>query len=538
MTGQTGVMEFCMSSHILLLLAITATFLPGITTAAADDLQTVAERSDYTQTATYDDVIDLLDRIDAQSNVTHRTTMGRTVDGRDIPLLIIADPPIESADQAHATGRPIVFAFGNIHAGEVCGKEALLMLARELATTPNHPLLDELIIVIAPIYNADGNERFAPVEENRPGQIGPERVGIRANAQGLDLNRDYIKLEAPETRALVLFLNTWDPLLTIDTHTTNGSQHRYTLTYDTPLHPSTPREIVKLLRDQLLPTVTQRVKDATGYDMFYYGNFNGAHTKWATYSWQPRFGGNYHGLRGQMQILSEAYSYAPYRDRVLCTLAFCRAIMEYAAEHAGDIVAVHDRARQRTIEAGRNRQPDDLVVLDARFAAFHDPAVIKGFALETSEDGATGITAEPADHRVVHVGRFEATRAVPRPFAYIIEPGCAAVIENLRAHGIEVQPFEGDARVESIVVTGIDRAERAFQGHRVEQIETRTEPAVRTFDSGSYIVRTAQPLGTLAVFLLEPESADGLFAWNFFDEHVEIGKVLPVCRVRSGGTLE
>ncbi len=507
---------------LMSLLALFSTFVNVPQPPA--ELLTVAETSDYQHTATYDQVIDLLDRIEAQSDIMRRSSMGTTVEGRDIPLAILANPPIENAQQARDSGKPIVFAMGNIHAGEVCGKEALLMLTREFALQPKHELLNNLIIVIAPIYNADGNERFGPIAENRPGQIGPDPVGIRPNAQDLDLNRDYIKLEAPETRALAAFLTEWDPHLTIDTHTTNGSRHRYTLTYDTPLHPSTPPAITELLREQLLPVVTERVKQRSDYDMFYYGNFNKEHTKWATYSSNPRFGANYQGLRGQLSILSEAYSYAPFKDRVLCTYIFVDEILRFTAAHADDIKSVHDQVRREIVRAGKSPQPDDTIALRTRFAAFHNPADILGYV---------GDTDEPTTHRVVHIGRFEATKSIARPYAYIIEPGCENIMTNLRAHGIDVQHYTGSATVESMRITALDRADREFQNHTFVRLETETFIEQRSFHNGTYIVHTAQPLGNLIVFLLEPESEDGLVAWNFFDDHITQNEVFPVHRLRN-----
>ena len=153
-----------------------------------------------------------------------------------------------------------MLAIGNIHAGEVCGKEALPMLAREILETPHHPLLKNLIIALAPIYNADGNERVS--KQNRPGQNGPEEgMGQRANARGLDLNRDFIKLEAPETRALVRFFNTWKPHLFIDTHTTNGSHHRYTITYEGPKNPGGRPAHHRLRPDRVLSRGHARVRE-------------------------------------------------------------------------------------------------------------------------------------------------------------------------------------------------------------------------------------------------------------------------------------
>ncbi len=498
-------------------------------TQPADDLLTVAEASDWQATATHAEVIELIDRIEQRSKVMRRFELGRSAEGRSIPLLVLAAPPIENAQQARASGKAIVFAFGNIHAGEVCGKEALLMFARELALDPAHPLFDDLIIVFAPIYNADGNERMSP--DNRPGQIGPALgMGERPNAQGLDLNRDYVKLESPEARALVRFLTKWDPHITIDTHTTNGSRHRYVLTYAAPLNPSGHAAPIEYVRDVMLPEISDRLRRDSGYETFFYGNFNKDHTAWQTYSAMPRYGGPYRGLRNQMSILSEAYAYADYKDRVLATHAFVRQILVYAAEHRHEIIAIHDRARRETIEAGRDPQPDDVVGIRHRLAAFDEPVTILGFD-ERSE-------AVPKDARVVHLGRFEPTLSVRRPFAYILPPDNDAIAVKLRQHGIEVNPFDGDATVEAYTVTTIERAEPPFQGHRLVRLEVRARVETRAFAAGSFIVSLAQPLGTLAVYLLEPQSQDGLAAWNFFDEAISEGSDFPVMRVRSSHDLQ
>ena len=216
---------------VALLLPILAQIPPQV-----DSLQTVAERSGYRATARHGDVVALCKELSRKYPDAHYGELGLSAEGRPLPLLILADPPVRSPEEAARSGKLVALVIGNIHAGEVCGKEALPMLAREILGTPHHPLLKDLIIALAPIYNADGNERVS--KTNRPGQDGPEEgMGQRANARGLDLNRDFIKLEAPETRALVRFFNTWKPHLFIDTHTTNGSHHRYTITYEGPKNP-------------------------------------------------------------------------------------------------------------------------------------------------------------------------------------------------------------------------------------------------------------------------------------------------------------
>ncbi|TVQ63759.1 MAG: hypothetical protein EA379_03325 [Phycisphaerales bacterium] len=548
------------------------------------DLRTVAERSGWRATATHREVVELVDALARLSPLAQRDSMGQSYEGRDLPLLIIADPPVRTPEEARRSGKPVFFVFANIHAGEVAGKEASLMFARELLLEPGEPrnrlLLDNLVLLIAPIYNADGNERFAP--DNRPGQDGPEHgMGVRPNAQGLDLNRDYMKLDAPESRAMVRLLNEWDPHVIMDLHTTNGSRHRYTLTYEAPLHPASAPAPVAYLRDELLPAVSARMEAETGYASFYYGNFDPERTRWFTYDHRPRFGANYHGLRGRISILSEAYSYAPYKDRVLATLAFVRHCAEHAANDARRILALARETDEDTTARGQRAQ-DDVPVRAAR-AALPDTAHIRTWAW-AEESSPTARRPDGAPRReidesrpivleVAHEGRFEPTRGVRRPLAYIVPPGNDRVIENLHHHGVRVHTITealttgvlfadetngesgasggsggvprgtraGDVRtigVERATVTEIVRAERAFQGVHLVRVETETSRAdldPRALPVGTHIVTTAQPLGTLAVLLLEPESDDGLTAWGFFDDALRAGAPHPILRVSGGG---
>ena len=528
----------------LLLSALTMTTQ---TPAIPDELLTIAESSNYQATSTSAQVQELIGRIDAKSDLLRVQELGKTSEGKSIPLMVIANPPIDSADEAKKSGKPICFVMANIHAGEVEGKEACLMIARELALDPSHPLLKDLIIVIAPNYNADGNDKFDDVAKNRPGQDGPARCGVRPNAQGLDLNRDYIKLEAPESQALVRFLSEWDPHLTIDCHTTNGSYHRYTLTYEAPLNPSGHPGPIDFVRNKLLPAVTKRVKDKTGYDMWHYGNFNREHTVWETYSAQPRFGGPYQGLRNQMSVLSEAYTYASYKDRVQCTHALIVQTLRFVAEHKAEAIEINRKAREEVAQRGRNPQPTDVVGIRHQLAAFNEPAIVKGYANTPGLGGEGGavITGEhdlgpPKDYQVVHCGRFEPTLSVRRPFAYLVPntDGVAdPIIEKLRQHGIEVETISGEAIVEAYSVTKIDREKREFQGHRNVTVEATCRAERRTLPKGSFMVRTGQPLGTLVVYLMEPQSDDGLVTWNFFDAQLEVGREFPVLRVRTEADL-
>ena len=295
---------------------------------AAQEPRTPAEAANYAVASRHADVVAFGEALAKRSPRLKASTFGTSHEGRALPLWVLADPPV--ATPADAKGKLVVLAFANIHAGEIDGKEALCALARDLATAEDAPLLKELVVLVVPILNADGNEKIDP--KNRPREPNPAGgVGTRENAQGFDLNRDFVKLESPEVRALVKLLTDWDPRVVIDCHTTNGSKHRWTLTHDGPRYPSTDTELARFTHATFLPEVGRKVKAATGFDTGPYGNFNSDRTRWETYPALPRYGVQYVALRGRIGLLSESYSYAPFRDRVTASGAFVTACLEAAA---------------------------------------------------------------------------------------------------------------------------------------------------------------------------------------------------------------
>jgi hypothetical protein len=206
--------------------------------------------------------------------------MGKTTEGRDLKYVIVSRPLFATPDAARRSGRPIVFVQGNIHSGEVEGKEALQALVRDLLLDARPNVLDSIVLIALPNYNADGNERLAPQARSRGAQNGPEMVGTRPNATGLNLNRDYMKADAPETRASLAMFNAWDPHVFVDLHTTDGSYHGYALTYAPSLNPAAElREATfggAWARDSFLPELRQRVRARHSVEIFDYGDFVGA----------------------------------------------------------------------------------------------------------------------------------------------------------------------------------------------------------------------------------------------------------------------
>ena len=341
--------------HFLLPIAALAMMsaiacLEGPNMASTSPL-TRAEQSDFQETSRYADVRAFIDALASQTPRVRVEMFGRSEEGRELPLLVIGDPPADRPVGRSGPALPTVFVMANIHAGEVEGKEAVLHLARRLTLGDLQPLLRSAVWLFAPIYNADGNEKVSL--ENRSEQYGPVGgVGTRENARGLDLNRDFMKLESSEARALVGAFTRWNPDVVVDLHTTNGSYHGYHLTYAPALNPNADPRITAFTRDRLLPAVRRAMTERHEFRTYDYGNFAVAESLeeelegfgpddtrkvWRTYDPRPRFGNNYVGLRNRIAILSEAYSYVSFERRVRATEAFVEEIMRFVAAHSADI---------------------------------------------------------------------------------------------------------------------------------------------------------------------------------------------------------
>jgi hypothetical protein len=521
-------------SRITCTLAALALFAQARARAPEDvPLATVAEASNFTATSRHAQVVDYCERLARLAPLVRLGELGQSGEGRKLPLVILADPPVSTPEEAARSNKLVVFAQGNIHAGEVDGKEALLMLARDLATAKEKPLLKDLVLVFAPIFNADGNERIS--KDHRRSQNGPaEGVGIRENAAGLDLNRDYVKLDSPEVRALVRFFNAWDPALFIDCHTTDGSFHRYTITYEGPVCPAGDPRLIALVRDEMFPEVGRRLQMRGGYRSFFYGNFSRDKSRWETVPAVPRYGTHYFGLRNRIGILSESYSYAPYRDRILATRDFVLSNFEYVARNKDRLGALLREARAAVTDLPPDKGP---VALRHRMTALPGPTTILGFE-EEQRDGRRVATTRPHDYPVQYTGVAEPTLSVRRPFAYLFPPSWSVVTANLQRHGIAVETLREGLDLD-VEVYRIDKVKKlpAYQKRQLVEVEAASWKEARRVPEGTVVVRTAQPLGTLAAFLLEPQADDGLCTWGFFEAGVQEGKDFPVLRLPGKAPL-
>jgi dipeptidyl-peptidase 4 len=487
-------------------------------------LKTVAEASDFRATCRSHECESFVDTCDLASHVTCYD-YGKTLDQRPMVAAVVANPPVAHPFQGLKNdSRLRIVLLGNIHSGECSGKEALLALLRELAADPNHPWLRNAIVIIAPNYNADANDRIGL--EHRPGQLGPEEgMGLRENTMGLDLNRDFMKLQSPEARALVRLIHEFDPHMFIDCHTTNGSKHQYKLTYDIPHNPTCRPEIRDYLRQRMMPAVTEDLLKK-GLKSFYYGNFNRDNTEWMTFGDEPRYSTEYVGLRGILGILSEDYSYATYRERIEATDLFVRACVE-------QLLADGDRVRKMLADIRESDRsvaatsPDKLLVhLASKLAAFEEPFTVAGFK-----------DSQPHDYQVRFLGDYQPAKTVNAPWCYLVPAEFSLQVERLAMHGIEIERLVSEATL-PVTLSSFSSIEPVrFQGLPMVAAQTRAREEQRNIPAETFVIRTGQPLARLITYLLEPESNDGLVAWKFFDSQIGKGLDYPVVRVEKAVNL-
>jgi hypothetical protein len=520
-------------------------FLMTIGTASAqtgavplDQIQTRPERTDFQNTSTYQDVVDFMNAVaKAAPGKVHLTTFGETNEKRALPLAVVG-APAATPEAVRGTGKIRVYIQGNIHGGEVEGKESAQMLVRALAQGRHDDWLKTMVFLIAPIYNADGNERFAL--NNRGPQHGPMGgQGQRPNAQGLDLNRDHMKLDSPEARAVVTLMNDYDPHVSMDLHTTNGTRHAYHLTYAVPLNPATDPSLIAFLRRDWMPAVTRAVRDKHGWDYYYYGNLGGggrgrggqqAERAWRSFDSRPRFNNNYIGLRNRIAVLSEAFAYASFPDRILATSRFIEENMNYVHANADRIRKAVEAADAATIvgkplalRAALEKGPEVEILLGETTQEKHP---VDGHTMELRTD-----VKRP--ERMPEYGTFAATHTEVVPATYYVPANLKKAVEMLTAHGVRTTTLDKPMKVqaEEFRIESNTGAERRFEGHNERTLTGTWVATEREIPAGTIQVDLTQPLGRLAFYLLEPRSDDGLVNWNVLDDALgEDVKVYPIVR--------
>lgn len=484
-------------------------------------LLTVAEKSNYSSTSTYADVMLFIKSLKQQHPEIKVQTLAKTMEGHDIPLMVLG---------GGQNNKLVIYIQANIHAGEVEGKEATLMLARDLLENDIDGLLNSVTLLICPILNPDGNDKIS--KNNRTNQNGPVNgVGVRYNGQHLDINRDALKLETPELRGVVEnVFNKWNPAITIDCHTTNGSFHEEPVTFSWMINPNGDRSLINYMRDEMMPVVAQTLESKYNVMNCYYGIFPDRehHEKgWLNYAAEPRYLFDYVGVRNRLSILNENYVYADFKTRVAGCYSFLKSVIEYAADNSTQISNLISRADSGMINRFANNSVVDSFAIKYKVFPTPEKMKIKAFQVDVEID-STGRKHYKRSSRketlmVDYLADYYPTKSVSVPQAYLITiPNDKRLIGNLKLHGIEMERLGSDTilTVEKFRIDSMKPSPKLNQGHYQNRVFGKYVTEEHLFSADTYVVKTNQPLGNLACYLLEPQTDDCLLKWNFFDKYL------------------
>jgi len=458
--------------------------------------RTAAELNGFTAHTRHLEMWDYLHELRSATTEMRLGSYGQTREGRELPYAIFSRPLVTEPWEAWELGRPILVLAANVHGGERTFREGLLILMRDLATpgTEANALLDDLTIIVAPQINPDGFE-------------ASER-GQRGNSWGIDLNRDYVKLEHPSIANLIEnVVGAWRPHVFIDGH--NGGSRPYNLVYQCPSHYDPMRELTLICDEEIFPAIDAALA-REGYRSWYYQQGN--EREWNVGGFQARIGRNYVGFTNSIGMLFEAPSQDQEEGARAGYIGYL-TVLQYTAEHADEVMDLVERARRETIEMGTEPRGEIAVMMD--YAA-EEYAV--DYTLVTGGRGGGAVdTVEVRGGRLMK--RPVATRLRPRPWAYVLPRDAEDAVAMLLRHGITVERLAEPTSLAVDAYTVADVSyEQAYNHAAAVRVEVGDVVSRREeFPTGTYIVPTGQYLGRLVAHMLEPETDDNVIYWNTMD---------------------
>ncbi|MBN8739617.1 MAG: peptidase M14 [Lysobacterales bacterium 69-70] len=497
----------------------------GASFAAPDTLRTVAEQSGFKRTGRYDEVIDLCARFaKAWPDAVRCDEFGRTPEGRPMLALVATTSGARTPEAAHEQGIPVSLFQGGIHAGEIDGKDAGFLLLRELLQgKAGKGLLDRQVFVFVPVFNVDGHERFAAW--NRPNQRGPEQMGWRTTAQNYNLNRDYLKVDAPEMQAMLVLMNRWDPVVYVDLHVTDGAKFEHDVAIQVePLY-SGDEELRKLgreLRDETIAQLSKQGSLPVGfYPSFVVGDDPAS--GFADAVAPPRFSTGYLPLRNRFGMLVETHSWKPYPTRVKITRNTILDVLQLVGEHGKGWRAEQLTADERAATLGGTRVALDYKASDkAReiefrgYAYTRTPSEISGTLMTRYDERKPQLWKVPLRDDVQPATLVEAPKG-----GYLVPAAWSALVAaKLDAHGVVYQRLDtARARqpLQSFRADAAKFADRPSESHQRATLHGEWRAETRDIGAGALYVPLAQARSRIAIALLEPQAPDSLAAWGEFN---------------------
>jgi hypothetical protein len=498
-----------------------------------DDWSTPAEKSCYRTTPRYDETMAYVRRVAAAAPKQIKVeSIGKTGQGRELVSIIVSKDGVFDPTALHKADRPIVYIQNAIHAGEMDGKDASLALLRDIVITKSRAsLIDRAVLVLIPIYNADGHEFFGPY--NRINQNGPEQMGWRTNARQLNLNRDYMKADAPETRAFLQAWNRWLPDFFIDDHVTDGADYQYDITYFLDTDNTTYPELADWLHATFTPELESKV-NATGHMISPYIDFIGltADTGLTTQQSPPRFATGYINLQNRPSMLVEMHMLKDYRTRVTGNYETLRAVLEIVNRGADKIIRMNRAADAATVAAGRAHHSELPIVLEP--SGDKVPFHYKGYKWTVEKSEVSGgnwvrYTHDPIEIDIPRLLGLKSVRTATIPAAYIVPAEWTPIIDILTAHGLQLRRTSAlwSGEVDAYRCETPAWQQQPFEAHHLASWPKEHQgksgngcTLVRekmSFPAGSVVVPMDQRAAKIAMHFLEPEAPDSAVVWGYFD---------------------
>jgi hypothetical protein len=489
------------------------------------DWRLTYEKSNFLETGRYAEAAAYVRRLDEASPIARAFTIGNTPEGRSLDILMISKDRRFTAAERARSQKPLILVVNGIHSGEIEGKDASLILARRMLIEGRYSnVLDKVDIAILPIYNADGHERFSAY--NRVNQNGPKEMGWRTNSINLNLNRDFVKADSPETKALIKFMNGYRPDFFFDNHTTDGGDWQYHAAYSVPMGPTQDPSVAAWSK-RMVAAVTKACGEDGHPIIPYFGGFNAANpASGITVSdFSPRYSTGYGAAINRPTMLIETHVLKPYKLRVETTFSMVLRTLEFCAQDAAGLIAANQAADRR---AGQGIA-DKEVVVEAGASRNGRPIEFLAYAYTPYESEISGATipkwdrSKPMSVQSVIRDTMEPRGTVRAAYAYVIPAAWKEAIERLETHGIAYRRIPKTVtgnfdtyRLQNVVFPRI-----GFEGRFNPRFEAVLVREKRTLPEGSAIVWTAQRRGKMVVHLLEPMAPDSLASWGFFNSVFE-----------------
>jgi len=533
MKGKPAMLKL-INRGLFVLLAMTA----GCTLAqSSPDWRTPTEISGYRTTPDYAETMAYIERVAAAApGEVKIENFGKTGEGRELKIVIVSKGGVFDPAAIHASGRAILLVQNSIHAGEMDGKESCLALLRDIAITKDRAnLLDHVVFVFIPVYNIDGHERRSAY--NRINQNGPEVMGWRGN--GSNLNRDYMKADAPETRAFLKMFHRWLPDFFVDDHVTDGMDYQYDVTFAIDDTPDVAPATAKWLHETVTPELAAQV-NAAGHVAFPslidLKDENDPTQGLTLFNNPPRFSTGLMILENRPGLLVELHMLKDYKTRVTGNYEILRALLEVMNRDAAKLIALNKQADAEAARLGTPAAAGEKFALELRATGETTPVAFKGYQFKRAMSEISGAMAisyshEPWNTTVPREAGVKVTASTVPPAAYIVPPQWTHVIDVLAAHDVEMRrtTAEWTGKVERYRCSGMQWQARPYEG-RHPIVSGEFGPSQRshfgqcalstetmTFPAGSVVVALNQRLSKVAIHWLEPEAPDSAMRWGFFD---------------------